>query len=867
MKLEDWLDDLCVRFIINLPREELESVERICFQVEEAQWFYEDFIRPLDPNLPSLNLRNFALLIFQHCPLMSQWSHYHHSTAFSEFLAYKTRVPVRGAILLNESMDEVVLVKGWKKTAGWSFPRGKINKDEKDLDCAAREVYEETGFDIKHAGLIEDEEKVKYIDISMREQNMRLYVIRGVPKDAHFEPRTRKEISKIEWYKLSDLPTQKNVKQEESNGPNSNRNKFYMVAPFLGPLKKWIALQRKRDIPKASSSTAQAYNETPAYATADEGPELASGDILQSDSNIEAPIPTDLSAMPANEDPSAQLKRLLNIGYTMPQAHSTVTSGQTMPDSTKGSVLLELLRKGSDAPSSHYPEQPSALSFPPNTVTPLYNQPFPPFPTQHRDNVIPQPLVTIPGPSLGVIGQRLPNPPNNARFNHQIYQPPAYSTGNSFPELVPENFYRFPQPPSQQIATGNIPGHQGRPPQNNPPWPVQFPANGSVPLEPHSIAGLNQAPQPKLPPPPYYQAMSQSTQIPQPSNFQALSIPPASKLPPPKLNSHSLALLKAFKSDSSQKAAMLSQKSSSTQAESSKRSEHQDNLLKLLKTTAPSSTIPTSTLQGKLTLQPSLLKSEESEAYKIKQNTLPPSQQQSTNMGQKDFHGQGVQVSSAKSPRIETTVKPSLRRPPQQSPVQQAAQKPTVVILPRPSSATKEPLPIAKGPEAPRSPLKKNAKISELTKPFKPRILRRPDKDNLEAYLPTHTVTVSAFTKPKEKTMMDEPERSKETVKELNYDRRQSQSNLQKETLLSLFAKGAPSSEQTVPKSNDVAGQLKSPVESSAFSSPEGPIPQSRGISPLNISEPRPANQARVTSPADKAFLLGYLDGVMKGKR
>jgi len=34
------------------------------------------------------------------------------------------------------------------------FPRGKINKDEKDLDCAIREVYEETGFDIKEAGLV-----------------------------------------------------------------------------------------------------------------------------------------------------------------------------------------------------------------------------------------------------------------------------------------------------------------------------------------------------------------------------------------------------------------------------------------------------------------------------------------------------------------------------------------------------------------------------------------------------------------------------------------------------------------------------------------------------------------------------------------
>jgi mRNA-decapping enzyme subunit 2 len=184
-----------VRFIINLPNEELESVERICFQVEEAQWFYEDFIRPLDPSLPSMPLRTFCLRIFQHCPLLSSFSEYHHATAFSEFLNYKTRVPVRGAIMLNDAMDQVVLVKGWKKGANWSFPRGKINKDEADLDCAVREVYEETGFDILGAGLVSDEKHQKHIEITLREQNMRLYVFRGVPMDTHFEPRTRKEIS------------------------------------------------------------------------------------------------------------------------------------------------------------------------------------------------------------------------------------------------------------------------------------------------------------------------------------------------------------------------------------------------------------------------------------------------------------------------------------------------------------------------------------------------------------------------------------------------------------------------------------------------------------------------------------------------
>ncbi|KAL0262845.1 mRNA-decapping enzyme subunit 2 [Diplodia seriata] len=248
MPSDTGLDDLCVRFIINLPKEELESVERICFQVEEAHWFYEDFIRPLDPSLPSMSLKQFCLLIFQHCPLFSEYAESYYSAAYSEFLAYKTRVPVRGAILLNDAMDHVVLVKGWKKGARWSFPRGKINKDEDDLDCAVREVYEETGFDAQEAGLIKDHSQMKYIEVSMREQHMRLYVFRGVPMDTYFEPRTRKEISKkISWYKISELPTLKK-RQNQGQGAGENlykENMFYMVAPFLGPLKGWIKQQNK----------------------------------------------------------------------------------------------------------------------------------------------------------------------------------------------------------------------------------------------------------------------------------------------------------------------------------------------------------------------------------------------------------------------------------------------------------------------------------------------------------------------------------------------------------------------------------------------------------------------------------------------
>src|SRR4051812_27357812 len=75
--LQDVLDDLSSRFVLNVPDEELASVERILFQVEQAFWFYEDFVRPQQARLPHYTLKNFSAVLFKHCPLLRQWQHEH----------------------------------------------------------------------------------------------------------------------------------------------------------------------------------------------------------------------------------------------------------------------------------------------------------------------------------------------------------------------------------------------------------------------------------------------------------------------------------------------------------------------------------------------------------------------------------------------------------------------------------------------------------------------------------------------------------------------------------------------------------------------------------------------------------------------
>ncbi|KAK8061038.1 hypothetical protein PG997_015259 [Apiospora hydei] len=455
MSLEDWLDDLCVRFIINLPQEDLQSVARICFQVEEAHWFYEDFIRPLDPTLPNMSLRTFCLRMFQHCPLFASFSEDSYMQAFDEFVLYKTRVPVRGAIMMNSAMDSTVLVRGWKSNANWSFPRGKINKDEDDLDCAIREVFEETGFDVRAAGLVPEDNNVKYIEITMRDQHMRLYVFRDVPMDTVFEPKTRKEIGKIQWYKLQDLPAfrkKKGAGRGEGNAAEAamNANKFYMVAPFLVPLKKWVVQQKKRDAHKAARQTGHQHP-----VPIQEEDLLTEDDQHLEIDEISPPIPT-----PGYQQGSESNGADASNPY-MPSGVSSATNVNA------GAALMSILQSkapsagqnghtNSSASAHPYPHTPHDQVFTEATRprTPPHNHP-----TQRLSYPQGQP------PYFGVSPQQLQQQQqsNRAYQQHQMARPQVHiSTGyNGQPELIvsprqisnrqpPQLMHPQPQPPQVQ---------------------------------------------------------------------------------------------------------------------------------------------------------------------------------------------------------------------------------------------------------------------------------------------------------------------------------------------------------------------------------------------------------------------------------
>ncbi|KIW33745.1 uncharacterized protein PV07_00569 [Cladophialophora immunda] len=885
MQLEDWLDDLCVRFIINLPPEELESVERICFQVEEAQWFYEDFIRPLDPSLPSLSLRAFSLRIFQHCPLFSQWSAQHHTTAFAEFLAYKSRVPVRGAILLNESMDEVVLVKGWKKSANWSFPRGKINKDENDLDCAVREVYEETGFDVREAGLVKDEKDMKYIEITMREQHMRLYVFRGVPRNAHFEPRTRKEISKIEWYKLTDLPTLKrnNHRQHEGSGTDHaaiNANKFYMVAPFLNPLKKWIAQQRKKENRYSSHLAA---------------PPMVPEDVTTEDeqngigARLEKTLPQAVSDLPevsdsTTVDPSSHLKELLHIGgQAVPVQPALPPSHIPQVDTEKSNALLALLRGPQQGQPVGVPKTPlEQISLPPEVQQSPHishvrqpqidqAQPPPPFQPQLQGQVFgpAQPILQRSNDSTNVPNaaaypthkvprvtpfQRTTDPlfaPEGAIRNERAAIPPA----SALPKLTNHtkallDVFRgatsstIQPPPHFETPASNILGQVGAllPTQVQRPsvptdlplkadYAIQGTGKGLAPwssnavLQSTATAGFENQVSSMLP-----SRRSHSAQ--QTSLLQLFTQPS-----PPKPLESSLAPRPPPVELAATAATTSSQKSKV----------NKDDLLSLLGKGGQEASRKVGEIK-----RPSPREGETSATI-----SGPLNQPEFEAISRATRHATN-EMSRSPLPANRTLYDPNQPAP--------------VKILTRPEESRSQPPRSPRGPKSTSRRATREKTPKEQTKPFQPQILRRPQP--MEAAMAGGPTATSQI--PNQQAILmaasrSPPSATADVGEKLTPSRKPSQTEAQKQTLLSLFGGGL----DTTPRATTLqpSSGIVSPLTTSQILNANGEVPLS-GIEPIStrtsrvgsmtsiVSGPgtgRAAGEKRHTGAENKAFLLGYL--------
>jgi len=239
--VDEAFEQVDFRFLFNLPDEELADPNKLMFHVEQAHWFYEDFLADHFPEIPHYkSLEQFSRQAFSRCETLRPL-HKRFDQIYRGFTQYKARIPIYGAVLLNERLNKVLLVQSYFGQS-WGFPKGKVNEGEDHAACAAREVREEIGFDI--SGYVQEREFVE--KTTKQGKKFKLFICRGIPEDVNFKPLVRKEISGIKWFKLSELPGYgKDGKNKIAKLTPKVKKKFWGVDLFTPKIYQWVLKQPK----------------------------------------------------------------------------------------------------------------------------------------------------------------------------------------------------------------------------------------------------------------------------------------------------------------------------------------------------------------------------------------------------------------------------------------------------------------------------------------------------------------------------------------------------------------------------------------------------------------------------------------------
>ena len=116
---------------------------------------------------------------------------------FSRFVSYRPPwQKVYGCICISPN-DRILLVRG-KETGIWSFPKGHMERGETSIQCAKRELHEETGI-LLTAGLSEN-------GFRRFQKTGGGYFIFYLESEMDVYPLRPWEIEEARWVNLSELP-------------------------------------------------------------------------------------------------------------------------------------------------------------------------------------------------------------------------------------------------------------------------------------------------------------------------------------------------------------------------------------------------------------------------------------------------------------------------------------------------------------------------------------------------------------------------------------------------------------------------------------------------------------------------------------
>jgi len=233
--IEGHFNGLYKRFLAPVKSTYPPSSFKCLFLVERAWYHYTDRMKLDHPELPSFSkLKEFGEQMFQHVKELqiykSRLKNY-----FKKLSEFKRKIPVCGAIILDNTYSWVLLVRHGRY-GSWTFPRGKIEEGESMVVCAVREVAEETGLDISH--------DIREELCLVRRPNGKpviLFLVGGFSIDKlKFRSNCLDEIGGFSWFHLDDLMNDGPYCSGEGEDVG-----FFDMSPFISQIREWAVLKIK----------------------------------------------------------------------------------------------------------------------------------------------------------------------------------------------------------------------------------------------------------------------------------------------------------------------------------------------------------------------------------------------------------------------------------------------------------------------------------------------------------------------------------------------------------------------------------------------------------------------------------------------
>lgn len=225
-------DQLFTKFIYELPEEILASKIRLCFQLRYAYWEYCDSLEKTYKFLPHFESeKDFFVYCYLNSNFLAEKFNDTIENVYKTFMHYEKSIPVYGSILIDSTLTQCLLIKNSVKgKTYYSFPKGKVDFGETEEQCAIRETFEETGYDI--SPFIK---KDLYLELKSKRKIMKFFIIFNVPTHYQFNPTLQNEIEGLSWFPISNLPLSSNFDDLQKDLINIVNIEFYKTYCYNSP--------------------------------------------------------------------------------------------------------------------------------------------------------------------------------------------------------------------------------------------------------------------------------------------------------------------------------------------------------------------------------------------------------------------------------------------------------------------------------------------------------------------------------------------------------------------------------------------------------------------------------------------------------